>query len=288
LRDGQVPFHFLIRAGGTARLLQTAGGPDWPRVQQIEMTGEYPVAALRFRDAGLPVEVELTAFSPFAPLDARFSSMPLAAFVFRITNPTKQKQSVSLAALMQNPVGYDAAGPNNSGANACFAGNVNEVLREGEAGGLFMRAEAGSEPKLDTPVTLYTAANLAALREPPPDRPKNLTVEVLEKQPLSVDKLGDPAHTVIWLEDAAADISEPQVRAARCSGRAGPCRCWRLTGRGRAASRSARPARGRTLCSRTSSTATIIGRLRARRLGRSRPRAPCQISSRLAASSARG
>ena len=87
LRDGQVPFHFLIRAGGTTRLLQTAGGPDWPRVQQIEMTGEYPVAVLRFRDAGLPVEVELTAFSPFAPLDARFSSMPLAAFVFRIKNP---------------------------------------------------------------------------------------------------------------------------------------------------------------------------------------------------------
>ena len=111
LRDGQVPFHFLIRAGGTARLLQTAGGPDWPRVQQIEMTGEYPVAALRFKDAGLPVEVELTAFSPFAPLDARFSSMPLAAFVFRIKNPTKQKQSVSLAALIQNPVRLSVKAP---------------------------------------------------------------------------------------------------------------------------------------------------------------------------------
>ena len=111
LRDGEVPLHFLIRAGGATRLLQTAGGPDWPRVQQIEMTGEYPVAVLRFRDAGLPVEVELTAFSPFAPLDARLSSMPLAAFVFRIKNPTKLNQTVSLAALMQNPVGYDAAGP---------------------------------------------------------------------------------------------------------------------------------------------------------------------------------
>jgi uncharacterized protein (DUF608 family) len=226
LRDGQVPFHFLIRAGGTTRLLQTAGGPDWPRVQQIEMTGEYPVAALRFRDAALPVEVELTAFSPFAPLDARFSSMPLAAFVFRIKNPTKQKQSVSLAALMQNAVGYDAAGPNNSGANACFAGNVNEVLREGEAGGLFMRAEAGGEPKLDMPVTIYAAANLAALREPPPDRPKNLTVEVLGKQPLPADKLGDPAHTVIWLEDAAADMSEAQVRAAQAAVQAGATLLW--------------------------------------------------------------
>ena len=177
LRDGQVPFHFLIRAGGVTRLLQTAGGPDWPRVQQIEMTGEYPVAALRFRDTGLPVEVELTAFSPFAPLDARFSSMPLAAFVFRINNPTQQKQTVSLAALMQNPVGYDAGGPNDGAGNACFGGNVNEVLSEGGAGGLFMRAKAADEPTLDQPVTIYTTANLRALNEPPPDRPKDLTVE---------------------------------------------------------------------------------------------------------------
>ena len=184
LRDGQVPLHFLVRAGGATRLLQTAGGPDWPRVQQIEMTGEYPVAELRFRDASLPVEVELTAFSPFAPLDAGFSSMPLAVFVFRMKNPTKQKQTVSLAAVMQNPVGYDAAGPNIGAANPCFGGNVNEVLREGGAGGLFMRAEAAGEPTLDKAVAIYAGANLKALQEPPPDRPKNLRLEVLEKEPL--------------------------------------------------------------------------------------------------------
>ncbi len=221
LRDGQVPLHFLIRAGATAKLLQTAGGPDWPRVKQIEMVGEYPVAVLRFRDTDLPVEVELTAFSPFAPLDTRFSSMPLGAFVFRIKNPGKQKQTVSLAALTQNPVGYDAAGENNSATNPCFGGNVNEVLRETGAGGLFMRAEAGGEAALDTPVTIYTTANLKALNAPPPDRPKNLTVEVLEKQPLPADKLSDPAHTVIWLEEPGADIPEALLRAAREAVQAG-------------------------------------------------------------------
>ena len=221
LRDGEVPLHFLIRAGGATRLLQTAGGPDWPRVQQIEMTGEYPVAVLRFRDAGLPVEMELTAFSPFAPLDARLSSMPLAAFVFRIKNPTKQKQTVSLAALMQNPVGYDAAGPNNTATNPCFGGNVNEVLREGGAGGLFMRAQAANEPTLDKPVTIYAAPNLKALHEPPPDRPKKLTLKMLEAQPPHVDKLSDPAHTVIWLEEAGADTPEAHLRAAQEAVQAG-------------------------------------------------------------------
>jgi non-lysosomal glucosylceramidase len=221
LRDGQVPLHFLIRAGATTRLLQTAGGPDWPRVNQIEMTGEYPVAVLRFQDAALSVEAELTAFSPFAPLDTRFSSMPLAAFVFRIKNPAKQKQTVSLAALMQNPVGYDAAGENNSATNPCFGGNVNEVLREEGAGGLFMRAEAGGEAALDTPVTIYTTANLKALTAPPPDRPTTLAVEVLEKQPLPADKLSDPTHTVIWLEEPGAGISESLLRATREAVQAG-------------------------------------------------------------------
>ena len=56
--------------------------------------------------------------------------------------------------------------------------------------------------------------------------PKNLTVEVLGKQPLSADKLGDPAHTVIWLEDAAADMSEPQVRAAQAAVQAGATLLW--------------------------------------------------------------
>ena len=221
LRDGQVPFHFLIRAGATAKLLQTAGGPDWPRVKQIEMTGEYPVAVLRFRDADLPVQVELTSFSPLAPLDTRLSSMPLAAFVFRVKNPTKQKQTVSLAALMQNPVGYDAAGDNNSATNPSFGGNVNEVWQEGEAGGLFMRAEAGGEPALDTPVTIWTTANLKSLNAPPPDRPKNLTVDILDAQPPRADKLADPAHTVIWLEEAGPETPESLVRAAQEAVQAG-------------------------------------------------------------------
>jgi uncharacterized protein (DUF608 family) len=215
LRDGHVPLHFLIRAGATTKLLQTAGKPDWPRIKQIEMTGEYPVAVLRFRDADLPVQVELTAFSPFAPLDARFSSMPLTAFVFRIKNPTQEKQTVSLAALMQNPVGYDAAGENSSASNPCFGGNVNEVLREGGAGGLFMRAEASGEPALDQPVTIYTTANLKALLEPPLDRPKNLTVKVLDAKTPHADHLSDPAHTIFWLEEAGTDTSASLLRAAQ-------------------------------------------------------------------------
>src|SRR5215831_6794223 len=44
LHDGQVPFYFAVKAGKGAKMLQTTGGPDWPKVRRIEMTGEYPLA----------------------------------------------------------------------------------------------------------------------------------------------------------------------------------------------------------------------------------------------------
>lgn len=145
LRDGQVPFYFCIKTGRVAKLLQTTGGPEWPRIQRIEMTGEYPVATLRFRDDDLPIQVELSAFTPMEPLDADLSSMPLAIFRFRLDNPTSEPQSVSLAAMMTNPVGYDANGDIDGIRNPNFGGNINELFREGKMAGLFMRAEAGTQ-----------------------------------------------------------------------------------------------------------------------------------------------
>jgi non-lysosomal glucosylceramidase len=215
LRDGQVPLHFVVQAGGITKLLQTAGGPNWPRVKQIEMAGEYPVADLRFRDPELPVQLELTAFSPFAPLDTEFSSLPVAAFVFRIQNPTRDKQVVSLAAVMQNPVGYEASGENNGATNPAFGGNVNEVLHEKGAGGLFMRAEPGPAPKLDRAVTILTTSNLKALSAPPPDRPTNLALEIADAKSSPAAHLSHPSQTVLWLEEPSLDLSESFLRAAQ-------------------------------------------------------------------------
>ncbi|MHB8521702.1 MAG: GH116 family glycosyl hydrolase [Limisphaerales bacterium] len=221
LRDGHVPLYFGVKAGEAARLLQTAGGPDWPRIAKIEMTGEYPIATLRFRDQDLPVELELTAFTPFAPLDTPLSSVPLAAFIFRIHNPAKHAQTVSLAAFMQNPVGYEALGKIDGVLHPNFGGNVNESFRQGKVNGLAFRAEAGREPTLDKVTAIYASANLRGLKAPPADRPKNLTVELLDQHPVSASGLADPPHTVIWIEEAPADLSETILRPARDAVRAG-------------------------------------------------------------------
>jgi non-lysosomal glucosylceramidase len=221
LRDGQVPFHFLVRTENGAKLLQTKGGPEWPRVDRIEMRGEYPLARLQFVDTELPVQLELTAFTPFVPLDAGVSSLPLAAFVFRVHNPGKQARKVSLAALMQNPVGYEAHREHALADSACFGGNVNEVLHQDHGVGLLMRAIAVEDPKLDRAVTLYTGANLKDLKGPPMDRPGNLTVEILGDAPPTPDQLTDAAHTVFWFEEPASGMTMDYLGRIREAVKAG-------------------------------------------------------------------
>ena len=221
LRDGHVPFYFLIKTGSTTKLLQTRGGPDWPKVKQIEMTGEYPFARLRFLDADLPIDLELTALSPFAPLDSALSSTPLAAFTFRIQNKSNASQEVSLAALMQNPVGYEADGENLTMVNPCFGGNLCEGLRDGNLTGLVMRAMAATEPILDEAVTVFTLGNLKNLKGPPADRPEKLHVEIVEGEMIPADKLSDPARTVVWLEDAPPSLAPAFLNSARDAVKAG-------------------------------------------------------------------
>jgi uncharacterized protein (DUF608 family) len=221
LRDGHVPLHFAVKIGQSAKLLQTTGGPDWPRVREIEMTGEYPFAVLRFLDPDLPLRLELTAFSPFAPLDMALSSTPLAVLVFKAHNPTSAPQSLSLAALLQNPVGYDGHGVNEWAANRHpnFGGNVNEPLREGPVRGLRFRAVQGAEPTLDRPVRIVT--NVSGLDAPPADRPLQLKLGPITRLTQDAKSSRPEERMVVWLEDAPADLSEATLRAARDAVQAG-------------------------------------------------------------------
>jgi non-lysosomal glucosylceramidase len=218
LRDGQVPFYFCVKAGKVARLLQTEGGPDVPRIKAIEMSGDYPIANLRYLDGDLPVKLELTAFSPFAPLDTRLSSMPVACFVFKIHNPTSEKQTVSLAAMMQNPVGYDAIGEVKGNEHPNFGGNVNRLHAWDGGAALEMSALTGKPPTLDRPVRIYANLNVRALNFPFNDRPKELTVEPVDRLPsLSQrpDDLTTQTASVIWLEEAPIDLPVQVLRAAK-------------------------------------------------------------------------
>lgn len=236
LREGLVPFYFAVKAGEIAKLLQTAGGPDWPRIGQIEMTGQYPTATLQFKDPELPVTVELTAFSPFSPLKVDLSSTPVAVFRFRISNPTAQPQEVSLSAMLTNPIGYSSIGRIHGTQNPGLGWNINEPITDGGATGFFLHAAVGAPPSLDRPVIIYVLEDLFAappdpgsgnknyaavdprsLEIPPLDRPDGLFVKVMDGASLPLDSVAP----LIWLEDAPVAVSPAMFRAVRDAVRGG-------------------------------------------------------------------
>ncbi len=81
--------------------------PGLPRLQSAVFTGEFPLARIDFADSHLPVQIQLEAFTPFIPLDADASGLPVAILRYRVRNPAKAPASVSIAFSLDNPVGGD-------------------------------------------------------------------------------------------------------------------------------------------------------------------------------------
>ncbi|GDX40290.1 hypothetical protein LBMAG21_05820 [Armatimonadota bacterium] len=100
-----------------------------PGVKETEFIGEYPLAEVRYIDEELPVEVSLTAYSPFCPLDAEASGLPAVVFQFRVKNPSERPVNVQVAATLQNFVGWDGISPIADVDCAQYGGNQNHALR---------------------------------------------------------------------------------------------------------------------------------------------------------------
>jgi non-lysosomal glucosylceramidase len=105
------------------------------RLEEATFTGEYPMAAISFRDPTLPVRVALEAFSPFIPLDEEDSGLPVAILRYRVMNPGKEKAKVSIAWSLDNPVGID--GRSRSG-NPGTEARSNEARQGQGIAGLLM------------------------------------------------------------------------------------------------------------------------------------------------------
>jgi len=116
------------------------GLPPWgvaglPRLREASFGGTYPIAEVQFHDDRLPLRVELEAYSPFAPLDDRLSGMPVAIFIWRLTNPGTAPVDATLVYSQFNPIGYDGIEHLGRGRrNPMFGGNLNEWTDEGARG----------------------------------------------------------------------------------------------------------------------------------------------------------
>ncbi len=112
---------------------QAAGGlgpnnaPGLERLAGATFTGEYPLAQIAFTDSKLPVRVTLEAFTPILPLDAEESGWPVAVLRYKVTNPSPQKATVSIAYSIDNPAGTDPK-------------RANEVRSSSNVHGVFMSA----------------------------------------------------------------------------------------------------------------------------------------------------
>ena len=89
---------FAIRVNGDMRPLDRRGFTD------IRFRGEYPIARVAYRDAALPVMVELEAFSPFIPLNESDSSLPVTVMRFTVKNTSGVAVEVELAGWLENAV----------------------------------------------------------------------------------------------------------------------------------------------------------------------------------------
>jgi non-lysosomal glucosylceramidase len=76
-------------------------------VDSITYEASFPFAKLQYSDKTMPLEVELSAWSPFIPRNAKDSALPAAFFDFRVRSTCGKPVEVSLLASMRNWTGYD-------------------------------------------------------------------------------------------------------------------------------------------------------------------------------------
>lgn len=77
---------------------------DFKGFQDISFKGQYPMAEISYRDAKLPVTIDLQSFSPFVPLNVDDSSYPATVMRFTVTNTSDKKAIVELSGWLENAV----------------------------------------------------------------------------------------------------------------------------------------------------------------------------------------
>ena len=114
LRTSQAGMPPIVRRLGLRPEQQDLYGMSYAQsVESITFNGRFPMAGLAYNDASLPVSVSAEMFSPFIPLDERSSGTPGFYSVFHFANHGAETVSVSLAALLFNPLAW---GKNDSGS----------------------------------------------------------------------------------------------------------------------------------------------------------------------------
>ncbi|MBD3255976.1 MAG: hypothetical protein GF383_12850 [Candidatus Lokiarchaeota archaeon] len=98
-----------------------------PSIDKIIYAGEYPVAYLTYEDKAIPINIELTAFNPFIPLDIKNSGIPIIIFQFSLSNPSEEPIETIIMSSLLNFLGWDGEKILKDSSHSLFGGNFNTL-----------------------------------------------------------------------------------------------------------------------------------------------------------------
>jgi uncharacterized protein (DUF608 family) len=88
LVEGPFPVLKIYDQGLQGEGYRRGGFEGFPRFGKSEFKGEYPSGEVKVSDPSLPLQVTLTAWNPFIPLDDKNSSIPCAILEYTLRNPS--------------------------------------------------------------------------------------------------------------------------------------------------------------------------------------------------------
>ena len=104
--DSPVDSGFAVVVESNGRTIAKPLNRDFGKV---EFTGEYPIGIVRYKDNNFPVKVELEAFSPFIPLNAKDSALPATLFHITLENTSNRAVEAGILGWLENAVLIDSA-----------------------------------------------------------------------------------------------------------------------------------------------------------------------------------
>jgi non-lysosomal glucosylceramidase len=85
---------------------------DW---SEVKFEATYPAAVVHYIDPDFPLEIKLTAFSPFIPLDENNSNIPMTVQSFEIKNIGEEIVEFEMTGWLENAVNKFSATANSDG-----------------------------------------------------------------------------------------------------------------------------------------------------------------------------
>jgi len=90
LVEGPFPPFKVFDQGLQGQGLRRGGFEGFPRFQKCVFKGEYPFGEARLSDKAVPLEVKLTGWNPFIPLDDKNSGIPCVILEYTLRNTSHQ------------------------------------------------------------------------------------------------------------------------------------------------------------------------------------------------------